>query len=801
MKKLFLTLAIMAVSVMLFANKPISVEEAQLVSKNYLTQFSGKTTYNVSDFTLVETQYCEDGTPAFYRFQIKGKGFILVSATELMYPVLALSMNTEYEQEGTKNFFSQRYVLETEVAREANVQFPEVAQSWKHFAAENFVPSASKSTGEGVQPLLTTHWAQGKYYNYNCPIDTRDADYGDHQDNISENDFRALVGCVAVTMSNYLFYHQYPAVGQGTTSYIPRDYNDETGELDFQYERQTINFEEQNYNYAEMPQGKVSTSSMENYSVIENYAGEMTKLLAHTGVSAFMGYGISASGAFSPDAYAALLRNWKMDDAGLFTLLDVSPIPSEREQDTAKIRIYQDSICASLDRRTPVAFSGGVYLPGQNVGDYECGERHAFHIDGYYKPEEGPIMFHVNMGWGNYQDGFYQFGNLNRYSCDEGVMLNILPPDSLYHQGIIKPTEGDVTVTSASGTISDGSGAFKYKPNTNRTWTIETPGATSYQIFFSRINLQNGDKLIIKDANGVAKGTFEDSYLSAATMKDAPAGVFEGLNLPNNINIEGAKFTVEFQTNGDSIVDYGFVLGYDAAIAPDGNFLKPDASFTNTAIHGFVSDKGCKGVQEGDSPEAIMAELGSDEPYQLYRSRTVGPKLGWGSERIVFSFRKFELAKGDVVEVHKKLEGPDDYQLVYAFSTENPPVDTFSVMAYDFEVRFVSDNSGAGKGFVIEYFTVALENTGIEDMASGITESKIYPNPATNVLNVFVNSTIDQDVTFQVTDIMGKVLTTEQQRVNGEYTHTLNVANLAKGMYMMNIQTEKGKSTYKFIIE
>ncbi len=798
MKKLFLTLAIVAVSAMLFATNPVSIEDAKLVSKNYLTQFSGKDLYKTSDFTLMETVYSEDGEPAFYRFQIKDKGFILVSATKMTTPVLALSLENDFSTDEQTNYFTRRYQVETQEARNSAVQPSSIKQAWNYFNSTDFRPAVTKDgeSAYGVEPLITTLWSQGEFYNQMCPIDNRDG----AQPLVANNDYRALVGCVAVTMANYLFFHQYPTSGVGITEYVPRDIDSETGELLFEYARQRVNFADHEYDYTAIPQGSVWGNG---YGMVDNYAGEMGELLYHTGVSCFMGYGMAGSGAASGDAFDAMKRNWKMDAAGIYSLLDISGVPSQRLQDSVKMRQYQDSLMANLDRRVPIGFNGGVFVPNQTSTDGECIDRHSFFIDGYYRIITGAYydapMFHVNMGWGGYGNGYYQFGNLNRYSCEEGVMLKIVPPDSLYQQNVIKPIEGVTEVVASSGTITDGSGSFLYKPNTNRTWNVAAPGATAYKVFFSKIKTQEGDEIIIKKGDGTVVGTYSGNYLMAHTG-DAPVGVYDGEVLPDVINIAGDSFTVEFTTNGDTLVDYGFVLGYDAAIPSDDTFC-PNEGFGNSAnnrsSHGFISDKGFVGVTPGQNPEEVLAGLMADTQYPVKDvCEYTTPNFAYVSG-FSMNFRKFDIGEGDIVEIFEPTGTSSFRSLAYTFTKENPPGEDIAWDFSKFKVRFISDNRDAGTGFVLEYFAIS----GVEDNESGIVETKIYPNPATDNVNVFVSCTDLQDVTFQVTDLTGKVIAAENQQVVGEYTHTMNVNNLSKGMYIMNILTQKGKSTYKFIVE
>ncbi len=86
--------------------------------------------------------------------------------------------------------------------------------------------------------------------------------------------------------------------------------------------------------------------------------------------------------------------------------------------------------------------------------------------------------------------------------------------------------------------------------------------------------------------------------------------------------------------------------------------------------------------------------------------------------------------------------------------------------------------------------TVTLVNTvAIIDAAIDELEASIYPNPATNVLNVSVDAS---EFNFEVFDIAGKV------QLSGKSEGTINVAKLAKGLYTVRISTADKTRNLKF---
>jgi len=72
----------------------------------------------------------------------------------------------------------------------------------------------------------------------------------------------------------------------------------------------------------------------------------------------------------------------------------------------------------------------------------------------------------------------------------------------------------------------------------------------------------------------------------------------------------------------------------------------------------------------------------------------------------------------------------------------------------------------------------------------------LYPNPAANVVNI-TNSENMQVQQVAVYDITGKHLTT--QNFNNESEIQLNIENLASGVYMLHIETDKGTAVKKLV--
>ena len=79
---------------------------------------------------------------------------------------------------------------------------------------------------------------------------------------------------------------------------------------------------------------------------------------------------------------------------------------------------------------------------------------------------------------------------------------------------------------------------------------------------------------------------------------------------------------------------------------------------------------------------------------------------------------------------------------------------------------------------------------------------KMYPNPATNNVNVTFSSEESANAVLSVMNLMGQTVYTENVNIHEGYNMVnLSVNNFRSGVYMVNIKTNKGTSTQKLIVK
>lgn len=98
-------------------------------------------------------------------------------------------------------------------------------------------------------------------------------------------------------------------------------------------------------------------------------------------------------------------------------------------------------------------------------------------------------------------------------------------------------------------------------------------------------------------------------------------------------------------------------------------------------------------------------------------------------------------------------------------------------------------------------FTVTI-NTGIESTARENTFVRVYPNPATDLLNLEINSALPDLVNITISNVSGKVIFNSGHNplTKGINNISIPVSELPKGMYFLRINSPAIEKTLKFSI-
>jgi hypothetical protein len=386
MKKslLIFTFAMLVAYSGLFA-ATVSVEQARAIAVNFfsLNASAGHGVNAVLYYTRTEA----DNTVDYYAFNITpGPGFVIVSADDIIVPILAYSTTSTFQSDLTQTGVvdwmkhAAQHVYKGILAKIPANQH--ISGLWTAYR-NNQQPADMKSSV--VAPLIYTEWNQEPYYNQDCPM---------------ANGLRTVTGCVATTMAQIMKYWSYPAQGTGAFSYDDGGnfYQNNIGTL-------SANFADSTYNWLAMP-----------ITIIGPNPG-IASLMLQCGISVGMDYGTDVQGGsgaqvlttYGPSAQNAYVAYFSYNPNTING-------------------VYESSY-SSTDWLNLIETDLNAGRPVQYVGEDPTAGGHTWVCDGY----DGNGLLHMNWGWGGNSNGYYNVNSLTAggytFNTDEAALLGIEPLD------------------------------------------------------------------------------------------------------------------------------------------------------------------------------------------------------------------------------------------------------------------------------------------------------------------------------------------------------------------------------------
>ena len=281
------------------------------------------------------------GTPYYIYNDAHGQGFVIVSGDDQMGEVLG------YSKEGSLDTLNANpcvklllsgYRQTFEVLKEGKVKVQSHTRTGLY----------SKT----VAPMLKSKWGQS------YPFNAKTGYY--------------YSGCVATAVAQMMYYHQWPAQGQGKNEYVVTYYQ----------AKKSADFSQSHYDWANMlPDYRYPVQAT------PAQIDAVALLMNDVGVASFMQYTPSASGTQGVFAYQALQKHFDYSAAYVTKAVEG---PGR----------FAEILRQELLNGCP------VYLEGRPAGS---ASGHAWVTDGF--DENG--LFHMNFGWEGQGDAYYSLTNLN----------------------------------------------------------------------------------------------------------------------------------------------------------------------------------------------------------------------------------------------------------------------------------------------------------------------------------------------------------------------------------------------------
>lgn len=275
------------------------------------------------------------------------KGFTIVSGDDRMPEVVGYSAQGTYDPDhlpASYVGFMKAYQETVEALLKGDAQVSGGLVEARQWRAERAGTAA-------VAPLLGgIKWNQMEPYNNRCPL--------------YKGTNRSVTGCVATAMAQVMMYHQYPMELKSTIE----AYTTKSKGIKIP----AINSGE-TYDWDNM----LPDYSKTDYSSAQ--ADAVAKLMYHCGAAVEMDYGPSSGANVTP----AILATYFGYDADLM---------QDLTRTCFTLQQWMTLIDNELKAKRPILYSGQSSDGG-----------HEFVCDG----SDGKGLYHINWGWGGYQDGYF----------------------------------------------------------------------------------------------------------------------------------------------------------------------------------------------------------------------------------------------------------------------------------------------------------------------------------------------------------------------------------------------------------
>ena len=359
MKKLYVF--VLSVIAVLAANaEPVSRSEALQKARQFMPgkQFNANQAFSRSKRVMADKE-------PFYIFNAEEGGFVVISGDDRTVPVIGYSEKGQLLQDDMPD--NLRNWLEG---------YAEQLQAIENGEATPALPRSAKvtrgvSAKPAIAPLIKTTWNQSGPYSLRTPTYTH-KNY--NNEDVTEH---TVTGCVATALAQVMNYYQWPASCPALEGYI-------TSTLGLNVESllaTTFNWNLMKNSYSDSETGEEAL--------------EVSKLMRYIGQAIYMNYNLGENGGSAGSADLDVMINTFGYSKQVYS-------ESRGNYTTAE---WEDMLYRELAAGRPVLYDGAA----------NTGASHQFICDGY----DGNGLFHINWGWGSYQDNYFVISLAN--PTDTGI--------------------------------------------------------------------------------------------------------------------------------------------------------------------------------------------------------------------------------------------------------------------------------------------------------------------------------------------------------------------------------------------
>ncbi len=311
------------------------------------------------------------------------------------------------------------------------------------------------------------------------------------------------------------------------------------------------------------------------------------------------------------------------------------------------------------------------------------------------------------------------------------------------------------------GTISDGSGSNNYCNNSNCSWLIQPPNATSVTLNFTAFNLEQPST----DGNSIYDlvEVFDGTSSSAASL-----GKFTGSSIPQAITSTGGSMFVKFTSD--------FSDTYQGWIA---NYTSTQNSYCNSTTTSLTATSGAFTDGSGVDKYANNSEC----------TWLIQPT---NANTITLSFSSFDTELNyDGVIVFDGTNSSAPVLGQFTGTTLPPSLTSSGGSMY---VVFLSDEALRSNGWNASYTSTILSS----DTFDYINSIKLYPNPTTS--KVFFDNTNSNFNEVVIYNYLGQVVG-KSRFLESVSNQEIDLSSFASGVYVLRFSNQESSQSVKIIKE
>jgi Peptidase C10 family/Secretion system C-terminal sorting domain/Spi protease inhibitor len=748
MNKLIKYVSILALSVFTGVTsnaKSVDESTAKTVGANYLIAVGTQGVTGPSDLvthyvasTTVEGRSITD----YYVFNVKGgPGFVMVSADDIILPILASSSESVFNINNiapAAKAWIDGYKYEITASILSNyVADPNNAKEWTDLIAgvpkQHAAAKTTSSFPSSTIHLLATTWDQAPGYNNSCP---------------GAGVNKSVVGCVATAMAQVMKYWNWPSVGVGSHTYTQNP-------NPASYPAQTVDYAATAYNWTGMPTGSSNAS--------------VATLMYHAGVGVNMNYSPTESGSWVISLESLYLNCAEYAMKTYFHYKrSLRGVPRSGENGinwpndpiipAMTMADWITMLKGELDNNRPVIYSGSSITAGG----------HCWVCDGY----DASNKMHFNWGWSGASDGWYTVNSLNppalgigggggNFNNDQCAIIGVQPDSFPSNPGNIKM---NATLDCNTSSAMQYNSPFNFHTTLFNSNTTAFNGDVCAQVFDTSNNLVGTIQTLSGISIGAGAASAPLTFSTTGMLAMVPMDYYYVRVM---YRATGSTTWTPAANNG-TIINYNIIAVANSQIIRLADNIHPSAT---NIVRGTSFNCNTKIANESGSVDftgtiqcvLVNVATGTSYPVQVY----TGASIYYGSTgSYTFTLANVTAPSGK-----------------YILAIQHQP--TGGTMTY------------TGSDVYLNPILVnVVGGVGIIDPSSNVANVQIYPNPANDVINIDLQGVSVNQIT--ITDLQGRQV---QSIIPGSQSViSVPLNNYAAGMYFVQLQSGAEVITKKIVV-